>query len=129
MSERSTPAGDVNERVAAWSADELGVEGQVLDVVRAPARVLSTSGEPVDPKDPEVVQLAAALVAPMRVSPGCVGLAAPQVGRGVKLFCVDVSEPPKTRAHHGPFALCNAEVVESSRNERARAGCMTRPSS
>lgn len=117
----------VNERVAAWTAEELGVEGQVLEVVRAPARVLSTSGERVDPKDPEVVQLAADLVATMRVSPGCVGLAAPQVGRGVKLFCVDVSEHPKTRDHHGTFALCNAEVVESSRNERAREGCMSVP--
>ena len=47
----------------------------------------------------------------MRVSPGCVGLAAPQVGVGAKVFCVDVSEHPKTRDHHGTFVLCNAEVV------------------
>ena len=54
--------------------------GRVLDVVRAPAPVLSTPGGAVDPTSPEVVQLAADLVATMRVSPGCVGLAAPQVG-------------------------------------------------
>lgn len=118
---------DVNERVAAWSEDELGVAGQLLEVVKAPDRVLSTEGAEVDPKDPEIVQLAADLVATMRVSPGCVGLAAPQVGRGVKVFCVDVSEHPKTRDHHGTFVLCNAEVVESSRNEKAREGCMSVP--
>jgi len=114
-------------RVLAWSVDELGVEGRLLDVVRAPATVLSTPGEPVDPASPETVQLAADLVATMRVSPGCVGLAAPQVGVGAQLFCVDVSEHPKTRTHHGTFVLCNTEVVEASRNEKAREGCMSVP--
>lgn len=125
-----TPEGAANQvdaRVAGWSETELGVEGRVLDVVRAPAAVLSTDGDRVDPTAPETVQLAADLVATMRVSPGCVGLAAPQVGVGVKVFCVDVSEHPKTRDHHGTFVLCNAEVVTSSRNEKAREGCMSVP--
>ncbi|MCY7400259.1 MAG: peptide deformylase [Nocardioides sp.] len=114
-------------RVRDWTEVELGVAGAERDVVRAPAAVLSTTGEPVDPTSAEVVQLAADLVATMRVSPGCVGLAAPQVGVGVKVFCVDVSEHPKAREHHGTFVLCNAEVVTSSRNEKAREGCMSVP--
>jgi peptide deformylase len=113
--------------VAAWTEADLDVVGRVRDVVRAPDRVLSTDGDRVDPTAPETVQLAADLVATMRVSPGCVGLAAPQVGEGVKVFCVDVSGHPKTRDHHGTFVLCNAEVVESSRNEKAREGCMSVP--
>lgn len=121
------PADGVNARVAAWTEAELGVEGRVLDVVRAPAAVLSTVGEPVDPTSPDAVQLAADLVATMRVSPGCVGLAAPQVGVGAQVFSVDVSAHPKTRDHHGTFVLCNAVVVESSRNEKAREGCMSVP--
>jgi peptide deformylase len=117
----------VNPRLAAWTEAELGVEGRILDVVRAPAAVLSTAGTPVDPTAASTVQLAADLVATMRVSPGCVGLAAPQVGEGVQVFCVDVSQHPKTKDHHGTFVLCNAEVVESSRNEKAREGCMSVP--
>ena len=35
----------------------------------------------------------------------------PRSGSGAKVFCVDVSEHPKTRGHHGTFVLCNAEVV------------------
>ena len=97
------------------------------EVVRAPDPVLSRPGDPVDPTDPDVVQLAADLVATMRVSPGCVGLAAPQVGVSAKVFCVDVSEHPKTRTSHGTFVLCNAEVVSASRNEKAREGCMSVP--
>ena len=117
----------LDDRVGAWSVEELGVEGRVLPVVTAPAPVLATAGALVDPTDAAVVQLAADLVATMRVSPGCVGLAAPQVGVGVRVFCVDVSAHPKTREHHGTFVLCNAEVVEASRNERAREGCMSVP--
>jgi peptide deformylase len=117
----------VSDRLAGWSEAELGVEGRVRDVVRAPAAVLSTAGARVDPTSAEIVRLAADLVATMRVSPGCVGLAAPQVGEGVRVFCVDVSAHPKTRAHHGTFVLCNAEVVEASRNEKAREGCMSVP--
>ncbi|WP_457206231.1 peptide deformylase [Nocardioides sp. P5_C9_2] len=113
--------------MAAWTEADLDVAGRVRDVVRAPARVLSTDGDRVDPTAPETVRLAADLVATMRVSPGCVGLAAPQVGEGLKVFCVDVSQHPKTRDHHGTFVLCNAEVVESSRNEKAREGCMSVP--
>lgn len=106
---------------------DLGVTGRVLDVVRAPAGVLSTPSPAVDPTAPDVVQLAADLVATMRVSPGCVGLAAPQVGVAAQVFCVDVSAHPKARTSHGTFVLCNAEVVEASRNERAREGCMSVP--
>lgn len=119
--------GLLDDAVARWREADLGVEGRVLEVVTAPASVLSDQGADVDPTAPETVQLAADLVATMRVSPGCVGLAAPQVGVGVRVLCVDVSAHPKTRAHHGTFVLCNAEVVESSRNEKAREGCMSVP--
>ena len=113
--------------VLAWTEAELGVDGRVREVVRAPSDVLATLGDPVDPTADEVVRLAADLVATMQVSPGCVGLAAPQVGVGAQVFCVDVSQHPKTRSHHGTFVLCNAEVVEASRNEKAREGCMSVP--
>ena len=117
----------VNDLVASWSVAELGLPGRALPVRRAPAPVLAIPGEAVDPGDPLTVQLAADLVATMRVSPGCVGLAAPQVGVSASVFCVDVSRHSKTKDHHGTFVLCNAEVVEASRNEKAREGCLSVP--
>lgn len=116
-----------SDRLAAWTEAELGLDGRVLEVVRAPDPVLATAGDSIDPTDPEWVQLAADLVATMRVGPGCVGLAAQQVGIAARIFCVDVSTHPKARTHHGTFVLCNAEVVEASRNDRAREGCMSVP--
>ncbi|MGW4943839.1 peptide deformylase [Actinoplanes sp. NPDC004185] len=117
----------MSDALADWKPDVLGVEGKVLPVVTAPAGVLSSVGAEVDPADPAVVQLAADLVATMRVSPGCVGLAAPQVGVGAQVFVVDVTEHPKTVTAHGTFVLCNARVVEASRWRPGREGCMSVP--
>jgi peptide deformylase len=117
----------VTSVISGWKPDELGVVGEVLTVVRAPHPVLATESAVVDPLDPDVIQLAADLVATMRVSPGCVGLAAPQVGVAAQMFALDVSAHPKTRTCHGVFVLCNPVVVEASRNEKAREGCMSVP--
>lgn len=120
-------SGFVDDIVGRWTEHVLSVPGRLREVVRAPATVLSSACDDVDPESAEAVQLAADLVATMRVSPGCVGLAAPQVGAGANVLAVDVTTHPKTRSHHGTFVLCNALVVESSRNEKAREGCMSVP--
>ena len=113
--------------LTGWKPELLAAEGRVLPVVAAPDPVLSRLGDRVDPTDPQVVQLAADLVATMRVSPGCVGLAAPQVGVSAQVFAVDVTEHPKTSTTHGTFVLCNATVVEASRWRPGREGCMSVP--
>jgi peptide deformylase len=82
-------------------------DGRVLPVRRAPDPVLSTPCSPVDPTDADVVQLAADLLATQRVSPGCVGLAANQVGIGWRVFSLNVSEHPKSRITHGEFVVVN----------------------
>jgi peptide deformylase len=113
--------------LADWKPELLGVDGRVLPVVTAPDPVLSRVGAEVDPTDPAVVRLAADLVATMRVSPGCVGLAAPQVGVSAQVFAVDVTEHPKASTTHGTFVLCNATVIEASRWKPGREGCMSVP--
>ena len=101
--------------------------GVVLPVRLAPDRLLSTPGEAVDPRDPLVVQLAADLLATQDAAPGCVGLAAQQVGLAWRVLSVDVSDHPKARTQHGAFVLCNAVLVEATRRERGREGCLSVP--
>ena len=101
--------------------------GRLLPVVTAPAAVLSNPCDDVDPHDPDVVQLAADLLATMAVSPGCVGLAANQIGVPMRVFSLDVSAHPKTRTCHGVFVLCNPVVVAATRNQKGREGCMSVP--
>ena len=101
--------------------------GSVRRVVRAPDSMLSTRGADVDPTDLATIELAADLLATQAVSPGCVGLAAQQVGVGARVFSVDVSGHARTRTCHGAFVLCNAEVVSATRKERGREGCLSVP--
>lgn len=101
--------------------------GVIRPVVAAPHPVLSAPCSDVDPAAPDVVQLAADLLATMAVSPGCVGLAANQVGVPWRVFSLDVSTHPRTRTCHGRFVLVNPRVEQASRNEKAREGCMSVP--
>lgn len=109
------------------TVDELERVGVVRAVVRAPAPILGRAGEPVDPRAPETSRLAADLLATMRVSPGCVGLAAPQVGVSAQVFAVDVTGHPKARTQHGALVLCNARVIEASQWQKGREGCLSVP--
>ena len=101
--------------------------GVVRAVVRAPARVLSTPAAEVDPLDPSIVALAADLLATQRASPGCVGLAAPQIGVPLRVFSLDVTGHPKARTCHGALVVANPVVRSASRSERGREGCMSVP--
>jgi peptide deformylase len=109
-----------------WTPQLLGA-GRVRPVVTAPDRVLSRPSDHVEPLADDVVRLAADLIATMRASPGCVGLAAAQVGVGAHVFALDVTGHPKTLTTHGAFALCNAKLVEATRWRPGREGCMSVP--
>lgn len=101
--------------------------GRIREVVCAPHPVLSTPCPEVDPTAADTIALAADLLATMAVSPGCVGLAANQIGVAARVFCLDVSEHPKTRTCHGRFVLVNPVIVDATRKERGREGCMSVP--
>jgi peptide deformylase len=99
----------------------------VRDVVVAPARVLSGVAAEVDVQDPALVTLADDLVETMRISPGSVGIAAPQVGVAMRLFVLDVSGHRKARSCSGLVVLANPELVEANDYAVGREGCMSVP--
>lgn len=101
--------------------------GRVREVVRAPSRLLSEPCDPIDATSDRAIQLAADLLLTMSISPGCVGLAANQIGESVRMFSLDVSTHAKTRQCHGQFVLVNPVVVSATRKDRAREGCMSVP--
>jgi peptide deformylase len=103
--------------------------------LRIPVRAVVTRPDPrlalpcldVDPCAVEVVALAEALVATMRASPACVGLAAPQVGAGARVFCMDVTGHKKAGTCAGLVVMANPIVVERVGNVVMREGCMSIP--
>ncbi|MGI8575525.1 MAG: peptide deformylase [Egibacteraceae bacterium] len=63
----------------------------------------------------------------MGVAPGCVGLAAPQIGVSRRAFSLDVSAHPKGDPNHGEFVLFDPELVLAGPSEVAREGCLSVP--
>jgi peptide deformylase len=101
-------------------------------VVSIPNPVLKRRAEAVSAADPAerdllVRALAADLVDTMAVSPGCVGLAAPQIGVSRRAFCLDVSGHPKGKPNHGLVVLFDPELLHSEGSEIRREGCMSVP--
>jgi peptide deformylase len=100
----------------------------VRPVLRLPAPVLKErAAEVEDVHDPRVQALLVDLVDTMRASPACVGLAANQIGVGLRAFAVDVTGHRKARSCHGELVLVNPVLVDASVPEAAREGCMSVP--
>ena len=62
----------------------------------------------------------------MRVGPGSVGIAAPQVGYFKRIVIIDVSSKPKIK-HHNRLILINPEIIQWKSFEIGREGCMSVP--
>ncbi len=99
----------------------------VRRVFTRPAEVLSQRSVDVDPFADDVIALAAELVATMRSSPACVGLAAPQIGAGMRVFAMDLTGHKKARSCAGLVVMCNPRIVELRGNVVMREGCMSVP--
>jgi peptide deformylase len=74
-----------------------------------------------------IARVAADLVDTMREQPRCVGLAAPQIGRTIRLVAVDVTGHPKAASSHGLLVLVNPAIVREAGDELGREGCLSIP--
>ncbi len=83
--------------------------------------------KPVRSFDSTVAGVVADLLDTMRGSSHSVGVAAPQIGVGLRIFCVDVTGHPKAQSEHGEFVLINPVVVRARGREVGREGCMSVP--
>lgn len=96
-------------------------------VLRLPHPVLKRTAEPVARVGDGERSLARDLVDTMRVSPACVGIAAPQIGASIRAFCMDVTGHRRADSCHGEVVLFNPEVLLARASEVAREGCMSVP--
>ncbi len=71
--------------------------------------------------------LVADLLDTMRASPGCVGLAAPQIGVSQRVAVIDLRGHRKAPVNHGELVLVNPVVESHGEPDVAREGCMSVP--
>jgi len=62
----------------------------------------------------------------MGEGPGAVGIAAPQIGKTIRVIIVDVSSRKKIK-HHGHLVLVNPEITEWEGLKVGREGCLSVP--
>lgn len=98
----------------------------VLPVLRYPDERLKQISAPVAVFDESLRRFIADLEETLRVFPGCVGLAAPQVDRLQRVVIVDVSAKPDI-PHHGCLILINPEILAKEGEVAGREGCLSVP--
>lgn len=90
-----------------------------------PDPVLFQRCAPASPADAE--RVAADLVDTMRSLPGCVGLAAPQIGEPLRVAVVDCSRHRASVAGNALLVLVDPVLVECAGRELGREGCQSIP--
>ena len=98
----------------------------LLDILVFPDPVLKQASDTVTSFDDEFKQFVADLDETRLAAPGCVGIAAPQVGRFQRVALVDVSGNPKHK-NNGYMVLVNPEIIKWEGYKKGREGCLSVP--
>ena len=85
--------------------------------------VVHARTKPVDSVTPEIDRLVDDMIETMYAAPG-IGLAAPQVGAGLRLFVVDISVG---RDPAGLVVMINPEIVDQDGMQLEDEGCLSVP--
>ena len=105
-------------------AEAMAKPSEALPILIVPAAILKARARPVAPADmPKVCELLPRMYASMYGAPG-IGLAAPQVGVGLRLTIVDLMADERAN----PITLINPEILARSEKLATREeGCLSLP--
>lgn len=92
-------------------------------IVKIGDPVLETPAKPVDKFDEELQKLIADMFESMYAARG-VGLAAPQIGIGLRLAVIDVTDGKNPEAK---IVCANPEIIHAEGEQREEEGCLSLP--
>lgn len=96
----------------------------ILKIYQYPEKVLRNETEQITKFDSELARLADDMAETMWDAPG-VGLAAPQVGKSLKLIVVDISKDRENDPQH--MVLVNPKIIASEGCQVDEEGCLSVP--
>jgi peptide deformylase len=97
-----------------------------LNILLYPDERLKQASQPVKEFSEDLKSFIHDLEKTFRSFPGCVGIAAPQVGRFERIVLVDISHKPQ-HANHGFLVLINPEITFFEGRSIGREGCLSVP--
>jgi len=119
-SEATAHANAVTESAAQETSS---VPRKIYPIVKYGDPVLEKPTKPVTKFDDELAELAEDMFASMYAAQG-VGLAAPQIGKSIRLAVVDVTSGKNPEAK---FVLVNPQVIHAEGEKREEEGCLSVP--
>lgn len=99
----------------------------LLNVITYPDPILKSVCDPVLEFGEQLATFIADLTETLDSFPGCVGIAAPQVGNLIRLVIIDASRNKKCTENLGRQVLINPTVTWQEGEELAREGCLSLP--
>src|SRR5262250_328415 len=111
-----------SEAVAA-TPEQAAPPRKIYDVVKYGDPVLEKPTKPIPKFDAELEELVEDMFATMYAAQG-VGLAAPQIGKSVRLAVVDVTSGKNPEAK---IVLANPEITHAEGEKREEEGCLSIP--
>ena len=100
----------------------------VQPILRYPHPLLKKLAHPVEKLDSSISSLLHDLIDTMKAGPGSVGVAAPQIGAGLRVCVVDVSGNRHGKENnHGLLCMVNPDITARSGSAIMREGCMSVP--
>jgi peptide deformylase len=99
----------------------------IRPILELPHPTLSQPAKAIGVVDDEARSLGQDLLDTMRANSHSVGVAAPQIGVGLRACCVDVTGHPKAVSCHGELVLFDPVVIEARGPQVGREGCMSVP--
>lgn len=98
----------------------------VLEILVHPDAVLKQQAEAVRQFDNSLQSFIGDLHDTLKSAPGCVGIAAPQVGASERIIIVDVPARKQETAH-GCLVMVNPEITAWEGSVTGREGCLSVP--
>lgn len=96
----------------------------ILNIIKYPDPILKKKSEPVREITQDIRRLIDEMAETMYAAPG-VGLAAPQVGRSIRVIVIDVNS--KEEQKRDLISLINPEIIERSGDIAWEEGCLSIP--
>jgi peptide deformylase len=103
--------------------DSTAAGEMIYDIVKYGSPVLERPTKPVETFDDELQRLTADMFESMYAARG-VGLAAPQIGLGLRLAVIDVTNGKNPEAR---LVLANPEILHTEGEQREDEGCLSLP--
>lgn len=98
-----------------------------MDILTYPDEMLKQVSAEVENIDDELLRFIHQLEKVRQLSPGAVGIAAPQVGVQKRIVIVDVSTMRKVVENHGYIIMINPEITAWEGMVKGREGCLSVP--